>query len=93
MKLILANEEAIEVSRVNESMAGGNKSLNIGISSEYAINDLNEILEGNTETIVLQRENGSQDISFTGYAKVMAITRDITEYDDTVRITLGVVSQ
>ena len=65
MKLTLANNESIEVKRLNNSINDANTQLDITIEE---VLDINEIK--------------------TGYENISIVSRDISDFDDVVRITL-----
>lgn len=89
MKLILTDGKTVEVSRVNESMNGGTHQLHIDLSSDNSIDELNEAFDGNSETLTLKKESDNKETTFVGYTNILSIARDITEYSDTLRITLS----
>lgn len=87
MKLILSNNEAIEVKRINQSIVDTKMQLDITIEGITDINELKNVFEGNSNTISLQKDDG-ESITFTDYDKISMVSRDISEFDDVVRITL-----
>lgn len=87
MKLILSNNEAIEVKRINQSIVDTKMQLDITIEGTTDINELKNVFEGNSNTISLQKDD-EESITFTDYDKISMVSRDISEFDDVVRITL-----
>lgn len=90
MKLILSNSKEIEVKRVNQTMSENKEQLDISIASsdKVDVSSLSELFEGNTETITIEKEEG-KTVVFEKYIKISMISRDISDFDDVIRITLA----
>lgn len=90
MKLILSNNKEIEVKRVNQTMSENKEQLDISISAsdKVDLNSLSELFEENTETITVEKEAG-KTIVFEKYIKISMVSRDISDFDDVIRITLA----
>lgn len=87
MKLTLANNESIEVKRLNNSINDANTQLDITIEEVLDINEIKTLFENNTKTIKVTKDDNSE-VLFEGYENISIVSRDISDFDDVVRITL-----
>lgn len=87
MKLTLANNESIEVKRLNNSINDANTQLDITIEEVLDINEIKSLFENNTKTIKVTKDDNSE-VLFEGYENISIVSRDISDFDDVVRITL-----
>lgn len=87
MKLTLANNESIEVKRLNNSINDANTQLDITIEEVLDINEIKSLFENNAKTIKVTKDDNSE-VLFEGYENISIVSRDISDFDDVVRITL-----
>lgn len=87
MKIILKNEQEIEVTRLSEMLDENNRSLSINMATDDSIDNVKALLEGNTGKITVHRYG--KDVVFEGYESINSIMRDITDQNDNVHITLN----
>ena len=87
MKLTLANNESIEIERLNNSVTDTKTQIDITIEQLVDINEIKTLFTGNTETITLEKDDNST-VVFKGYEKISLVSRDISDFADVIRITL-----
>lgn len=89
MKLTLNDKEkTLDIERLNETLTCGKKSLMISVpSNSYTLDEVSEILKDNTQSLSLDK--GTEQLTFDGYTIINTVTREISDYTDTIIITLS----
>lgn len=87
MKIILQNNQEVEVTRISEMLENDDWRLSISFSTDETLDSLKSLFEDNTETIKIQ-QYGKERV-FEGYRCIQSLMRDISDYGDQVHITLS----